>query len=271
MKERTEGSLPPRQRHERSFSELRTSALVNGIEDGTITSPSAVRVLIGKQLVTERQIYSSEHRREIEQRYSRLIKGDPQGLTEYCQQRADRAMTFGSPVASDSTDRVAAKHWYEMAARFAHATAGTENLSNHSPMMRETRTPTDGVIFNGSGKRPIETASNILDGIENGSITDPDAVRNLSSALFEINRQTLRGNMLMQQDVAPTSKNMTQLCVSEATSRMGSDVPGSLHVDQTAAARWYEMAARLANKAQRDETHDSESPSASEQDELQPD
>src|SRR4051794_38701690 len=114
MKEQVEGSSPQRQRHERTFSELRTSALLNGIEDGTITNPSAVRVLIGKQLETERQMYSGEHRHEIEQRYAKLIKGDPQAMTQYCQQRADRAMTFSSPAASDSTDYAAAKHWYQM-------------------------------------------------------------------------------------------------------------------------------------------------------------
>jgi hypothetical protein len=262
MKEQVEGSLPERQKPERTFSELRTSELLNGIESGTITNPSAVRVLIGKQLEAERQIYSGEHRREIDQRYARLINGNPQNLTQYCQQRADRAMTFSSPVASDSTHYAAAKHWYQMAARFAHETATTGNVQEHSS------SPTNRMIFNQPGElpaSPVETASNILDGIENGMITSPGAVVDLSIALLKTDRQTLHGDLLKQREAAyaplivGSPKETTQFCVSEATSLMGSDVPGSLHVNFEAAARWYEMAARSAHQAQRDRDSDTES------------
>jgi hypothetical protein len=201
MKERNGEPLQQSNGRDRApaFRELRTSALLNGIEDGTITNPSAVHVLIQKQLDSERQVYSGEHRREIDKQYARLVKGDPQELTQYCQQRADRAMTFSSPVALDSTDYAAAKHWYQMAARFAHETESRGNVQKHSSL------PTDRVIFNQPGELPVSpvvTASNILDGIEDGTITSPGAVVDLSVALLETDRQTLHGDLLKQRESA---------------------------------------------------------------------
>jgi hypothetical protein len=188
-------------------------------------------------------------------------------------------MTFGYPVASDYTNYPAAGHWYDMAARFAHQVAGTSTPDVRRPAepgdqeAREQRVesgrhapagwPEHGVLGAPSERmlRAAEAnaaASAILNGIEDGSMTDPAAVQDLVAWQLETQRTTLRGDLRKQTEAAYAPliygkpQDLAQLCLDEAHARLGGDTPGSRHIDGEAAGRWYAMAARFAWQAERE-------------------
>lgn len=144
-----------------------------------------------KQLDWARQVHTGVYLTEIEGRYEPLLQGDPRVMTQYCQQRADECMTLDHAVTSDYTNYPAAARWYDMAARFAHEAAGTEELGVRppEPARREEaespaagqRLPAEpvkhGVLGPPSERRTrateaYTTAAELLDGIEDGTITD---------------------------------------------------------------------------------------------------
>jgi hypothetical protein len=231
------------------FSRLHPADITSGIEDGVITSPRAVEALIRKQFEFDRQTFRGDYLAEMEARYAPLITGDKRRLARYCQQQADHAMTFDYSVPSDGTNYAAAERWYQMAGRFA----------------REGAKPPEGHGRDISPPLPLEpdhpasAATQILNGIEAGSITNPDAVADLTTLLLETERQTLRGDLGAEREAANAElvygapKDMVRFCLAEATSRLGLDEPGSLHIDEEAAARWYQMAARFARRAQNEQ------------------
>ena len=238
MKEQQEGS------YKRDLSRLHPAEITNGIEDGVITSPRAVEVLIRKQLEFERQTFQGDYLAEMEARYAPLIGGDKRRLARYCQEKADHAMTFDYPVPSDSTNYAAAERWYQMAARFAE-----EAVKPHQ--QRDVFPPVPL-----QPDHPASSATQILNGVEDGSLTNPDAVQDLTALLLETERQTLRGDLRAEREttyaevVYGAPKDMVRFCLAEATSRLGTGEPGSVHIDEEAAARWYQMAARFARRAQ---------------------
>jgi hypothetical protein len=254
MKEQQGGSHKPDAFHSGAepasrvldFSKLHQSDIANGIEDCVITSPRAVEALVRKQLESERQTFRGEYLAEMEARYAPLIAGDKRRLAGYCQEKADRAMTFDYPVPSDSTNYAAAERWYQMAARFAEEAAKPHEGQQRDAFPQSSLPP----------DHPASAATRILNGVEDGIITDPDKVHDLTALLLETERQTLRGDLRAEREAANAElvygapKDMVQFCLAEATSRLGLDEPGSLHTDEAAAARWYQMAARFARRAQ---------------------
>ena len=234
------------------FARLRPTQIVNGIEAGDIRDTGAVKVLVRQQLELLQQTVHGASRKELEGRYAPLVAGEPKALARYCQQEADTAMSLNYTTESDFTDYPAAERWYEMAARFADEAAGVRTAADRPTPLRQAPVEQPTVP-------PAARAETLLNGIEDGSITNPEAVHETVGWLLETERQQLRSSELRREREAAyaeliygSPQVMVQFCLDEATARLGLDVPGSPHANEEAAGHWYRMAARFARRAQED-------------------
>ena len=147
-----------------------------------------------------------------------------------------------------------------MAGRFAQEAAGSKR-------QRREQTIQSGQPPDTQPYHPYRVAGMILDRVEDGSVTNPEAVQAAARLLAADDKKIFRDDVRKQKEAESASwisaapKDMVRFCLDEASARMSRDVPESVHIDYEAAARWYAMAAQFARKAQEDQNNQDDSAS----------
>ena len=98
--------------------------VLDGINNGSLTSTEAVHVFVSKSLDSVRGLYDGEELQEKETEYAEVIYGEPQDMIRFCLTQASGHTAYGAPGApvSPANYKIASR-WYGMAGRFAQEAA----------------------------------------------------------------------------------------------------------------------------------------------------
>ena len=267
----------------REVHKLPSTAILDGIYAGRIRNPEALRAYVLRQRTEFLQAHPG---RESELdgpgkigRWHRLVYSDTAdeytGLAAFCDREVHRrgADLSGSQLAEPSHLQGVANFqrmadaWRQRAARL------TETEPENQPVPMPQDAP---VVIPQEAARPEPPVEKpdysrmqdyeVLDGINNGSLTQTEAVHVYVEKSVKSVRELYEGEKRSEMEaeyaevIYGEPQDMVKFCLSRAHEHLGSGAPPEAvsPANYKIAARWYAMAGRFAQEAARSRDEDIE-------------